>query len=1343
MRGVAPCKLRKLAGQFEFLSSATVGLRCRTVYGSHFSGTTTMGDSMTLDQLKTQYRIRFYRDRSEGLPEFQPGTNVLSAIKDYFHDTSGEESPGSRSSFFADSETNINIPGSMMKRTASSTNPRISKLNRPYSTGEINETKTKASTSSAANEKWKINNFNNFDDKVVSEEEVDDCDSDMPLNLVVGRDKETEIVRSVRSVSRDRIYSFDNSVVQGPPSPASKSSPQKRLCFSDAVVKDKESFASVFASRYERGPAEDVQTMQMHESVSYAGNKSDPRSALYVAKVGDDEFVIEDEDSINMCFSFVNKMSSLEDSKEERSAASSSTHGNQKLEAEASEVIAGQSPISQRKRSSQTRRGSNVNRKSTTDEGKTILNSEGSEETKLTPSSSKSQTSGTQGNQKLEAEASEVIFGRSPISQRKSTQTRRRGSNVKRKSTTDEGKTILGSEGPEEAKLTPSRSSKIQTTSGTQGNQKLEAEASEVIFGRSPISQRKRSTQTRRRGSNVKRKSTTDEGKTILGSEGPEEAKLTPSRSSKIQTTSATYESPVFPTKLKAMLAQSLKYAKSIQRSNKHLEMSEENFDMICDTNSERIPISRNPKSKAERLKSSSVLHQVEVEIEPTKTVFEQSTGQSQAVGNALKDEKINKPKDSLCSDDRFPSHLARFANIKPPITRIDISDLPLTDEDEFVIHENTDFENDPKSCKKKTVKISNDGKKNNTRKKNVACEVFNATYTNAIKSDNTTDSRRSHNDGRTSSSLLTDSHQMEVEIEPTETVSKQSSVQSQTVRNTLKDDKTNKWKDSLCKDKNSFASHLGRILNIRPPLTRMDVTTDLPVVDEDEFVIHDNTDLENDPKSCKMKTVKNPNDSKKNKERGNTAACEVFNATYTSARTNDNNATDLRKSRNDLRVSSSPSAFTDKKKSRPTELDRLVLQKYLQADVDNQSESISSRPKRASAPPSDWWVVRRAERNSTFDVEEDLPQSSPKSKRKASADSKEPSESQKNKEEISELKESGPRDQNEEKTLNESDEKSPKTLNTLKRTKKTKYVDSEEPPGPSKAKRPKNYNNRKKTQTFPRKINKSTKLQRQLEQETQDVDTKGPQENYLNVPDLSNEADSFSMAPTPESPTRSEPVCPSPWKHTPVLDESFKKSPASGNGIQHTYLKNWKHTKERVPRPHDRLPHQSCTSPANNSAKLTFQSGPVLKTRAVRYNNRMDSVVRNLSTAASLNPGDMAPLTIVLDPDADCDVISDCVQNSREANPSLVWRCFNNAIFSAGKMVLKPTEEDMRDTPKCDILVFYVVRGRIVLKLHKSFYTLESGDFFYIPPCNTYHIQNFGTEDVELVFTQLKTTAK
>ncbi|XP_040180627.1 centromere protein C isoform X3 [Rana temporaria] len=1226
-----------------------------------------MGDNMTLDQLKPQYRTRFYRDRSKDLPEFQPGRNVLSAIKDYFHETSGEESPGiSKSSFFADSETNINISRSMKKRTDSSTNPRISKVNRLYSTGEKNETKMKAATSSAANEKLKTpSHFNNFDD-VVSEEEVDDCESDMPLNLVVERDKVTEIVRSVRSASRGRIYSLDSSVVEGPPSPASKSSPKKRLRFSDAVVNDKESFGSVFASRYKRGPAEDVQTMQMHESVSYAGNKSDPRpnatSAQYVATVGDDEFVIEDEDSINLCFSFVDKISSLKGSKEERSAASSSPHGNQKLEPEASEVISGPSPISQRK-SQARRRGSNVNRKSTTDESKAILSSEGSEETKLTPSS------GTRGNAKLEAEASEVISGQSPISQRKGSQTRRGGSNVNRKSTTDESKNISGCEGPEETKMTPS--------------------------------------------------------------------------SSKSQTTSATYESQTFSAKFKAMLAQSIASAKGVSKptrqTKKELEMAEEeHFDTILDTNREKIQIPRNPKSKVERSKSSSVSHQVEVEIEPTKTVSEQSTVQSQAVENALKDDIKNKTKDSLCNNENtFASHLVRFANIRPSITRIDISDLPVTDEDEFVIHDDRDFENDPKSFKKKTVKIS-DGKKNNKRKKNVACEVFNATYTNAIKNDNATDSK-SHNDGRDSSSPLTVSHQMEVEIEPIETVSKQSIVQSQTVGNTLKDDKTNKRKDSLRKDKNCFASHLARIVNIQPPLTRMDVT-DLPVVDEDAFVIHDNTDLKNDPKSCKKKTVKNPNNRKKKKERRKNAACEVFNATYTSARTSDNNATDLRKSHNDER-DLSPSD-KKKEKSRHTELDRLVLQKYFQADVDNLSESISSRPKRASAPPSNWWVVRPAERNSTFDVEEDLPQSSPKSKSKASADSNEPSEPQKNKEESFELKESSPLDQNEEKTLKESDEKFSNTLNTWKRTKNPTRVESEETTGPSKAKRPKK-SNRKKIQAAPKKIHKSTKLQKQLQQETQDVDTKSPQKNDLNVPDLSNEANSFSSAPILKSPTMSEPRCPSPRKHEPILDESSKKSPGSGSGIQHKYLKNWTRTEERELRPYDRLPHQSYRSPAYDSAKLTFQSGPVLKTRAMRCKNRMDTVVRNLSTAASLNNGDMSPLTIVLDPDTDCDVISDCVQNARESNPSLVWRCFNNTIFSAGKIVLKPTEEDMRDTPKFDILVFYIVRGSIVLKLHKSYHTLESGDFFYIPPCNTYHIQNLGNEDVELVFTQLKTTAK
>lgn len=188
----------------------------------------------------------------------------------------------------------------------------------------------------------------------------------------------------------------------------------------------------------------------------------------------------------------------------------------------------------------------------------------------------------------------------------------------------------------------------------------------------------------------------------------------------------------------------------------------------------------------------------------------------------------------------------------------------------------------------------------------------------------------------------------------------------------------------------------------------------------------------------------------------------------------------------------------------------------------------------------------------------------------KASADSNEPSESQKNKEESFELKESSPLDQNEEKTLKESDEKSSNTLNTWKRTKNPTSVESEETTGPSKAKRPKK-SSRKKIQAAPKKINKSTKLQKQLEQETQDVDTECPQINDLNVPDLSNEANSFSSAPILKSPTMSEPRCPSPQKHEPILDESSKKSPGSGSGIQHKYLKNWRRTEEREPRPHDR----------------------------------------------------------------------------------------------------------------------------------------------------------------------------
>ncbi|CAI9550138.1 unnamed protein product, partial [Staurois parvus] len=340
-------------------------------------------------------------------------------------------------------------------------------------------------------------------------------------------------------------------------------------------------------------------------------------------------------------------------------------------------------------------------------------------------------------------------------------------------------------------------------------------------------------------------------------------------------------------------------------------------------------------------------------------------------------------------------------------------------------------------------------------------------------------------------------SHQM-VEIEPTETVSEQSTVQSKAVGFALKDDTTNKTKDTLCKDKNSFTSHLIKIANRTSTIKRFDVTdfTDLPVVDEDEFVIHDITDFENGSKSCNKKTVKNPIDSKKNKKKEKNVPHEVLNVTYTSARKMDNSATDSRKSQKNGRDSSSP-LIDKEKKSRSTEVDRLVLQKYLQADVDDQNESISSRPKRVSAPPSSWWVVKQAGRNCTFDVEEAFPQYSPKSKRKASADSREPSELQKDKEESFELKVSGPLGQYEEKALKDSDEKASKTLNTRKRRKKLKSVESKETAGPSKVKKRKK-NDHKISQTFTIKKKKSAKLWNQLEEETQESDTASPQDNDL-----------------------------------------------------------------------------------------------------------------------------------------------------------------------------------------------------------------------------------------------------
>ncbi|XP_030046378.1 centromere protein C [Microcaecilia unicolor] len=85
------------------------------------------------------------------------------------------------------------------------------------------------------------------------------------------------------------------------------------------------------------------------------------------------------------------------------------------------------------------------------------------------------------------------------------------------------------------------------------------------------------------------------------------------------------------------------------------------------------------------------------------------------------------------------------------------------------------------------------------------------------------------------------------------------------------------------------------------------------------------------------------------------------------------------------------------------------------------------------------------------------------------------------------------------------------------------------------------------------------------------------------------------------------------------------------------------------------------------------------------------------------------------------------------------VSKCFNLPTFSSGTLILGPLVEKTLQFVCLDTIVYYIVRGRLLVTLHCTNYKLKSGDHFYIPPGNMYNIRNLLNEDSVLVYTQIK----
>ncbi|XP_021250782.1 centromere protein C isoform X2 [Numida meleagris] len=123
----------------------------------------------------------------------------------------------------------------------------------------------------------------------------------------------------------------------------------------------------------------------------------------------------------------------------------------------------------------------------------------------------------------------------------------------------------------------------------------------------------------------------------------------------------------------------------------------------------------------------------------------------------------------------------------------------------------------------------------------------------------------------------------------------------------------------------------------------------------------------------------------------------------------------------------------------------------------------------------------------------------------------------------------------------------------------------------------------------------------------------------------------------------------------------------------------------------------------------------------------------------------DASKPTSIVDPVTNQEVLLVCINSGSshscffEDESIKVYKSLNTSDFAAGKLILKPLKEKGHQFVHMDTIAFYVIRGQIIVTLHKTSYYLTSGDYFYVPAGNGYNIRNLLNEESVLHFTQLK----
>ncbi|XP_040273982.1 uncharacterized protein LOC120989755 isoform X2 [Bufo bufo] len=200
--------------------------------------------------------------------------------------------------------------------------------------------------------------------------------------------------------------------------------------------------------------------------------------------------------------------------------------------------------------------------------------------------------------------------------------------------------------------------------------------------------------------------------------------------------------------------------------------------------------------------------------------------------------------------------------------------------------------------------------------------------------------------------------------------------------------------------------------------------------------------------------------------------------------------------------------------------------------------------------------------------------------------------------------------------------------------------------------------------------------------------------------------------------------------------------------------------TKKRIAK----MKNVSTPCPADNTEESVFQSGPVLRQRAVLSAESMKPLPCDLDSTDSESEGEqqisaeddklnvnseefLKRYSIVFDPDTGSDALVECIAHGDRSkfvgnDNYTYWDSFKNEFFTTGKLIMAPRKKSRMHIFKSKIMVFYVEQGQVQVNLNKSERILKNGDFFFVPPVNSCTITNLQDEEAVLVYNFLNMVA-